>query len=175
MDSPPIPVADGSPTWARKSLETKGNDSVRFNPHEAGAVTRTIEEGIEIVVVDFAEFEKVFACFWASIYLEINDNVAQRCLEQDRHDHGRSVRWRKRTSATVITRDEARRSANGCTRPHLNLLFNSLRPRGATRWPRSSPNTRPTLSKSPLQMLTTHAASVCYRLVEGSGPPTTTR
>jgi hypothetical protein len=41
----------------------------------------TVEEGIEIVVVDFAEFEKIFGCFWASVYFEVNDNVAQQRLE----------------------------------------------------------------------------------------------
>ena len=125
MHSPPTPVAEGSPTWARKSLETERKDRIRFNPRDPGAAIRTIKEGVEIVVVNFAEFEKIFACFWASIYLEINDNVAQRCLEQDRHDQGPSVRWRKKTSATLITRDEARRCANGCSDLHLNHLFTS--------------------------------------------------
>jgi len=85
MDSPPIPVAEGSPTWARKSLETKNYDNVRFNFRGAVTTIFTIEEGVEIIVVDLAEFEKVFACFWAGIHFEINDNVSQRRLEQDRH------------------------------------------------------------------------------------------
>ena len=54
--------------------------------YDTVAAILTIEESVEIVVVDFTEFEKVFACFWARIYLEINDDVAQGSLEQDRHD-----------------------------------------------------------------------------------------
>lgn len=54
--------------------------------------THTVEESVEIVVVNFAEFEKVFACFWAGVHFEVNDNVAQRRLKQDRHDQSRDGR-----------------------------------------------------------------------------------
>jgi hypothetical protein len=65
IDSPPVPVAEGSPTWARKSLETNGDGGIRLDPHETVVTVLTIEEGVEIVVIDFAEFEKIFAYFWA--------------------------------------------------------------------------------------------------------------
>lgn len=57
------------------------------------ATARTIEEGVEVVVVNFTKFEKVFARFWTRIYFEINDNVTERCLEQDRHDRGWCAGW----------------------------------------------------------------------------------
>ena len=49
-------------------METEGGGTIRSNFHDAVVAILTVEEGIEIVVVDFAEFEKVLACFWASIY-----------------------------------------------------------------------------------------------------------
>ena len=132
------------------------------------AALRTVEEGVEVVVVDFAEFEKVFACLWARIYFEINDDIAQRCLEQDGHDRGWYKGWKKRTtceSATLNTRDEARRSANDPVDHISTISPTAPRPRWGTRWQRFSLSIRPTPSKSPLQMSTMHAASACSTLV----------
>ena len=107
-------------------METEGDDIIGLSFRDAVAVMLTIEEGVEIVIVDFAEFEKVFARFWAGVYFEINDDVAQRCLKQDRHDQGRSVGWRKRKSATPITRDEARRSANVQLKDRISTISSTV-------------------------------------------------
>jgi hypothetical protein len=50
------------------------------------AALLTVEKGIQIVVVDPAELEKVFACLWAGVDLEIDDQVPHRCLEENGHD-----------------------------------------------------------------------------------------
>ena len=39
---------------------------------------RTIEKGIEIIIVNFTQFEKVLACFWTRLYLQVYDDVSQR-------------------------------------------------------------------------------------------------
>ena len=48
-------------------------------------MTHTIEEGIKVVIVDFAEFEKVLAECGASLYFKVDNDVSQRCLEEYRH------------------------------------------------------------------------------------------
>jgi hypothetical protein len=45
----------------------------------------TVEEGIEVVIVNFAEFEKVLAECGASLYFKVDNDVSQRCLEEHRH------------------------------------------------------------------------------------------
>jgi hypothetical protein len=46
---------------------------------------RTVEEGVEVVVVDLAELEEVLARPRAGLDLEVDDQVPERRLEQHRH------------------------------------------------------------------------------------------
>lgn len=74
-DSPPVPVAVGSPVCAIKSLDTKGQwggmgQVSRFT-------IRTIEEGVEAIVLDLAQLKKVFARARTPLDLEVNDEVAE--------------------------------------------------------------------------------------------------
>ena len=59
IDSPPVPVAVGSPVWARKSFDTKTTRSQLAVEHLLRRLT--IEECIEVVIIYFAEFEEVLA------------------------------------------------------------------------------------------------------------------
>ena len=36
-----------------------------------------IEKSVQVVVIDFTQLQKVFASFWAGIYLEIDDNISK--------------------------------------------------------------------------------------------------
>ena len=45
-------------------------------------IIHTIEEGVKVVIVDFAEFEKVLAECGASLYFKVDNDVSQRCLEE---------------------------------------------------------------------------------------------
>jgi hypothetical protein len=54
IDSPPVPVAVGSPACARKSFETAGPKWLDRAEGEKMGITRTIEEGIEVIIVDLA-------------------------------------------------------------------------------------------------------------------------
>ena len=77
--------------------------------------------------------------------------------------------------AMEITRDEARRSANGPA-DHISTISPKVPlAQRVTLWPRSSPSTRQILSRSLPQMFTMHAASACSRLAEESGLQMTTR
>jgi hypothetical protein len=46
---------------------------------------RTIEKRVQVVVIGFAEFEKVLARLWTCLDFEVYDEVAERRLKQDRH------------------------------------------------------------------------------------------
>ena len=46
---------------------------------------RTIEKRVEIVIVHLAEFDKVFAELRTGLDLQIDDDVAERRLQQNRH------------------------------------------------------------------------------------------
>jgi len=61
-------------------------------------IIHTVEEGIQIVIVKFAEFEKVLAECRTSLYFKVDNDVSQRCLEEHRHAwvltvSGRDVPW----------------------------------------------------------------------------------
>ena len=45
----------------------------------------TVEECIQVVVVNLAKFEEVFAYLGAQFNFEVDDDVTERCLKQDRH------------------------------------------------------------------------------------------
>lgn len=54
-DSPPVPVAVGSPAWAKKSFETGTNRCVLVPLCEyAMGILHTVEEGVQIKVIDLA-------------------------------------------------------------------------------------------------------------------------
>lgn len=53
-------------------------------------IRHTVEEGIKVIIVDFAEFEKVLAECGASLYFKVDHDVSQRCLEEYRHAWGLS-------------------------------------------------------------------------------------
>jgi hypothetical protein len=89
-DSPPVPVAVGSPVWAIKSFETVGQ--VLFNGREERDARKrergktsglTVEECVEGVVFDFAEFEKVFTRLGTSIDFEIDNDVPEGRFQHD--------------------------------------------------------------------------------------------
>ena len=50
---------------------------------------RTIEKRVEVVIVHLAELDEVFAKFWTGLDLQIDDDVAERRLQQNRHDRSR--------------------------------------------------------------------------------------
>jgi len=54
IDSPPVPVAVGSPACARKSFETMEPKWLDRAGGEKMGRERTIEEGIEVIIVDLA-------------------------------------------------------------------------------------------------------------------------
>lgn len=45
----------------------------------------TVEKSIQVVVVDLAELEEVLASLWAGVDFEVDDQVADGCLEENRH------------------------------------------------------------------------------------------
>ena len=53
MDSPPVPVAVGSPACAKKSFDTTHSGHVRV-VLVRGKERSTIEECVEVIVIDFA-------------------------------------------------------------------------------------------------------------------------
>jgi len=48
-------------------------------------MVHTIEEGVEVVIVNFTEFEEVLAECGAGLYFKVDNDVSQRCLEEHRH------------------------------------------------------------------------------------------
>lgn len=46
----------------------------------------TIKECIQVVIVNFAKFEKVFACLGTRFDFKVDDEIAEGRLEQDGHD-----------------------------------------------------------------------------------------
>ena len=52
---------------------------------------RTVEECVEGVVLDLAEFEEVLACSGTSLHLEVDDQLPEGGLEHDRHADGGTV------------------------------------------------------------------------------------
>ena len=49
------------------------------------SAVRTVEEGIQRIVLDFTQLEKVFARPRTPVDLEVDHNVAERRLEEDGH------------------------------------------------------------------------------------------
>lgn len=45
----------------------------------------TVEECIQVVVVNLAKFEEVLACLGALFNFQVDDDVTERRLKQDRH------------------------------------------------------------------------------------------
>lgn len=106
IDSPPVPVAVGSPACARKSFETM--EPKRLDKADSEKVDReqTIEEGIKVIIVDLAKFEEVLASFWTCLDLEIDDYVTEGCFQEQRHgpvqQQQQSHKPRSRSSDHVV-------------------------------------------------------------------------
>ena len=77
MDSPPVPVAVGSPACARKSFETKHNLNIQ---NMQRIVRRTIEKCVEVVVIHLTQFEEVLASSRTDVNLKVDDYVTERGL-----------------------------------------------------------------------------------------------
>ena len=45
----------------------------------------TVKEGIKVVIVNLAKFEKILAKCGASLYFKVDNDVPQGCLEEHRH------------------------------------------------------------------------------------------
>jgi hypothetical protein len=69
---------------------------------------RTVEEGVKIEIVDFAQFEEILASFWTCFDLEIDDDVSKGCFQEKRHDpqqpqtDHQNLRFKSRDSGTYI-------------------------------------------------------------------------
>ena len=86
-DCPPVPVAVGSPVCARKSFDTMGGKQwIGWNIRTGCKKSLiTIEKSVEIVIIDFTQLEKVLASFGAGFNFEVDDYIAKRSLQEDRH------------------------------------------------------------------------------------------
>jgi hypothetical protein len=84
IDSPPVPVAVGSPVCARKSFDTisKVISTLRGYTLEE---RRTIKKCIKVIEVHLTQLQKVFTCFGAGVDFEIDDYVAEGSFQKNRH------------------------------------------------------------------------------------------
>jgi hypothetical protein len=48
-------------------------------------VKRTVEESIKVVVIEFAQFDKVLTKLGTCVDLKIDDYVTERCFDEKRH------------------------------------------------------------------------------------------